>query len=96
MGGKLKVDCEMLEDAISTMEMSYESLKKFSEDGFKSELEVLEKMNSDFVEKIERVLEILEDYDMKKLDENIVKYIGESQKIYEDIRKADNILAGNE
>ena len=96
MSGTLKIDCEVLETAVTQMKSAYDDFSVLTENGFKSEVELLDEMNSDFVDKFARVLEIAEDWKLKKLNKNRAHYISEAQVIYEEISKADEALAGNE
>ena len=71
MSGTLKIDCEVLETAVTQMKSAYDDFSVLTENGFKSEVELLDGMNSDFVDKFARVLEIAEDWNLKKLNKNI-------------------------
>ena len=56
MSGTLKIDCEVLETAVTQMKSAYDDFSVLTENGFKSEVELLDGMNSDFVDKFARVL----------------------------------------
>ena len=96
MSGLVNIDCEILETAFTQMKSSYDDFSTLAENGFKNEIDTLDGMNSDFVDKLARVLEIAQDWNLKKLNKNIANYIEEAQIIYEEIRKADESLAGTE
>lgn len=93
MDDKLKVDYEELEYAIEEMRVGYEEFQTFSENGFQTELGYLEEMNSDFVDKLIRVLEIAKDWNIDTLNENISNYIAEAESIYQQIKERDETLA---
>ena len=57
MGKKVEVDYQVLEDAIQEMNDAKDEFHSCVENGFKTELENLDSMNSDFVDKLTRVLE---------------------------------------
>lgn len=96
MGETLKVDCEVLESAIEQMNSASEEFSAFTENGFKDEITALDGMNSDFVEKLTRVLEISKKWNLDKLNKNLAHYSKEAKTIYEEIKKADEALAGVE
>lgn len=96
MSGILNVDCEVLKSAVEQMQSSYTDFSTIAQDGFKNELAALECMNSDFVDKLSRVLEISQGGNLKRLNKKIAHYIDEVQLIYEEIRKTDETLAGVE
>lgn len=93
MGDKLKVDYEELEYAIDEMRAGYEGFQSFSENGFQTELGYLGEMNSDFVDKLTRVLEIAKDWNIDTINENISNYITEAEAIYQQIKERDEELA---
>ena len=68
----------------------------YVENGFKTELENLDKMNSDFVDTLTRALEISKKWNLETLDKNMEDYIKEADRIREKIKEADETLAGQE
>ncbi len=96
MDGKVSVDYESLEDAVKKMKEAHEEFETITQNGFKCEIEALDAMNSDFIDKFTRVLEIAKDWNLNSINENIGVYIEEAQRIYEEIRNADEALAQTE
>lgn len=96
MSGTLKVDCAVLESAVGQMNSAHTEFNTMTENGFGNETAFLDGMNSDFVDKLTRVLEITGDKNLSKLNENIMHYVAEAQTIYEEIKKADEALVGEE
>ena len=70
MGKKVEVDYQALEDAIQEMNDAKDEFHSCVENGFKTELENLDSMNSDFVDKLTRVLEISKKWNMDTLETN--------------------------
>lgn len=75
MGKKVKVDHQALQDAVQQMNDARGIYHEYVEDGFKTELEDLDKMNSDFVDILTRVLEISKKWNLETLDKNMEDYI---------------------
>lgn len=96
MDGKVQIDCETLQYAIEQMKTAYSEFIDITENGFRTEIEALDAMNSDFIDKFSRVLEIAKDWNLDSINENIGVYIEEAQRIYEEIRNADETLAQTE
>lgn len=96
MDGKVSVDYESLEDAVKKMKEAYGEFETITQNGFKCEIEALDAMNSDFIDKFTRVLEIAKDWNLNSINENIGAYIEEAQRIYDEIRNADEALAQTE
>ena len=96
MGKKVKVDHQALADAVQQMNDARGRYHEYVEDGFKTELEDLDKMNSDFVDILTRVLEISKKWNLETLDKNMEDYIKEADRIREKIKEADETLAGQE
>lgn len=93
MDEKLKVDYETLETALSQMQTAYKEFSTFSENTFETEIGYLEEMNSDFADKLTRVLEISKKWNIDTINENVSKYIQEAETIYQEIKKLDETLA---
>ena len=93
MDEKLKVDYETLETALSQMQTAYKEFSTFSQNTFETEIGYLEEMNSDFVDKLTRVLEISKKWNIDTINENVGKYIQEAETIYQEIKKLDETLA---
>lgn len=93
MDEKLKVDYETLETALSQMQTAYKEFSTFTENTFETEIGYLEEMNSDFVDKLTRVLEISKKWNIDTINENVGKYIQEAETIYQEIKKLDETLA---
>lgn len=87
------VDYDELETAIEQMRIAYEQFNTFSENVFQTEIECLSAMNSDFVDKLIRVLEIAKNWNIDTLNENILGYIQDAEAAWEDIKKTDEALA---
>lgn len=96
MGDRLEVDYEELELAIGQMKSAYEDFYELTQNAFQTEIEYLEGMNSDFVDKLTRVLEIAKGWDIDSIHENIGKHIEEAETIYKEIKAADEALAGKQ
>lgn len=96
MDGQVQIDCEILESAIEQMKTAYSEFMTITENGFRTEIEALDAMNSDFIDKFSRVLEIAKGWNLDSINENIGVYIEEAQRIYEEIRNADETLAQTE
>lgn len=93
MGDKVKVNSEELETIISLMKNAYTEFSSFSQNGFQTEIEYLDAMNSDFVDRLTRILEIAKNWNIDRLNENIKDYIQEAEKIYQEIKRRDETLA---
>lgn len=94
MDEKIKIDYETLETALSQMNTAYEGFSTFSENAFQTEIRYLDEMNSDYVEKLIRVLEISKKWNIDTINQNISDYIKESETVYQEIKKLDETLAG--
>lgn len=92
MDDKLKVDYEELEEAISRIRRAYKVFSNFSENGFDTEIEYLDEMNSDFVDKLEQVLRIAKKWNVKRINKNIKKYMRKAESIYQEIKEMDENL----
>ena len=93
MGKKVEVDYQVLEDAIQEMNDAKDEFHSCVENGFKTELENLDSMNSDFVDKLTRVLEISKKWNMDTLETNMEQYIEDADKIKQNIKEMDEKLA---
>lgn len=93
MGDKVKVNSEELETIIRLMKNAYTEFSSFSQNGFQTEIEYLDAMNSDFVDRLTRILEIAKNWNIDRLNENINDYIQEAEKIYQEIKRRDETLA---
>ena len=93
MGKKVEVDYQVLEDAIQEMNDAKDEFHSWVENGFKTELENLDSMNSDFVDKLTRVLEISKKWNMDTLETNMEQYIEDADKIKQNIKEMDEKLA---
>lgn len=51
MDGQVQIDCEILESAIEQMKTAYSEFMTITENGFRTEIEALDAMNSDFIDK---------------------------------------------
>ena len=96
MGEKLEVDYEELEMAIGQMKSAYEDFYTLTQNAFQTEIGYLDGMNSDFADKLSRVLEIAKGWDIDSIHENIGSHIREAETIYEEIKAADESLAGKQ
>ncbi len=94
MGGSISVDYEGLELAVKEMRAAYEDYSSFTQDAFQTEINHLEGMNSDFIDKLIRVLEISRKWDAGNIKENILDHVREAERIYEEIRAADEAVSG--
>ena len=92
----LQIDCKELEKAVSDMDSALKTFENIVCDRFSEEMTSLEEMNSNFTDKMKRILEISQDKALSKLNDNIKHYIQEARKIYEEIKNADEKLAQNE
>lgn len=93
MGKKVEVNYQALEDAIQEMNDAKDEFHSCVENGFKTELENLDSMNSDFVDKLTRVLEISKKWNMDTLETNMEQYIEDADKIKQNIKEMDEKLA---
>ena len=75
------------------MKNAYTEFSSFSQNGFQTEIEYLDAMNSDFVDRLTRILEIAKNWNIDRLNENIKDYIQEAEKIYQEIKRRDETLA---
>lgn len=93
MGEIVAVDHQELTDAVNTMNRSFSVFSALVENAFSTELEVLDLMNSDYVDELMKVLTAAKNWKMKSLQKNIGKYIAEADEINKKIKEKDTALA---
>lgn len=82
-----------LDDAVRQMRQSYGTFSSFSSSCFQSEISSLEGMNSDFTEKLERVLGIVKDWKLGSLSADMGHYIQTAESIFQEMQRVDAGIA---
>lgn len=95
MSDVLGIYTEELESAVEQMKEAYEIFAAFSKTGFQTEVGYLEGMNADFTEKLARTLEIVREWKLENLRENLDIYIRTAERIYQEIKGIDDEIAGH-
>lgn len=87
--GNLNVNIVEMETAILQMGNSIESFREIGENAFSAELAELEPMNSDFVEKLFRVLEGVKGWNLMILIQNLDTFWADAATILENLKSTD-------
>ncbi len=94
MPDTIKINFDDLEDAAQQVRTAYEQFTAISKSGFGAEIDALSGMNSDFVDKLIRVLEIAQDWNAETLNENILGYIQDAEAVCAEMKRVDEEIAG--
>lgn len=87
--GNLNVDIVEMETAILQMGNSIENFREIGENAFSAELAELEPMNSDFVEKLSRVLECVKGWNLMALIQNLDTFWTDATTILGNLKSTD-------
>lgn len=93
MADVLSIHGAELEAAVEQMKTAYTTFCSFTENGFQKEVGYLEGMNADFTEKLSRTLEIVREWKLKNLRDNLNNYIQAAEQIYQEMKGMDDEIA---
>ena len=91
---KIKVNYDDVNDAVTNMNNAIKTYNSLAENGFDSAISALEGMNSDYVDKLQRVLECLNPKVKEKINEEMTNYTKKTSDTAGAIKDADEGLAG--
>lgn len=90
----LKVDIDSMRDELDRLDAAIEEFRPFAEDAFSDETALLEEMNSDFIPKLKKILNNMQDNASPQLLKKIELYHDMGEEIVDTLEKeVDHAIA---
>ena len=93
MADKIKDNHDDIEDAVKNMTAAINTYNSLAENGFDTAITTLDGMNSDYVDKLQNVLDCLNSKVKEKMSENILSYTEKAAEVDAMIKETDEKLA---
>ncbi len=95
MAERIKVDYDEVNDAVGKINKAIKSYNSLAEQGFDDAISVLDEMNSDYVSKLQQVLDCLNPKVKEKMNSIITTYVSKTSNAVDTMKKVDEAVARN-
>ena len=94
MANKVKVDHTAISDAVLNISKAIDTYNTLAQTGFDTAISSLDGMNSDYIDKLQQVLDCLNPKIKEEISDTMSAYIEKTEDIAETIKEIDEKLAG--